>query len=340
LSPLHAQAPAGELARAPALAVSLLLSALLPAAARAQITGSQVERALNATGARVDALTILGGDFGFSDGNFHSVVADGTGPRGELSLGVTKIGGDGEIGDPMPIDSLGVGWQPRVQGSAGYLESKEGFDTPLLAGDTSMVHSTSVEFGGGARLWTNDHLSFAPTVMMLYGHTSESYAARSAFSQANFATLRQLGLIDWSIDTLSLRPALNAQYIQPVGRARLTFSIDGAAFLTRSLSGSGSRINVAGDSGFLTYKGDLDIPTGVALDGHELRTGGYVSRTDLFGELRDGLAVAHLQEVHVRLVADFLSQVWKVQWLGIGASYVWGDDFSGWTIGADVAFRF
>jgi hypothetical protein len=89
---------------------------------------------------------------------------------------------------------------------------------------------------------------------------------------------------------LSLRPALNAQYIQPIDRARLTFSIDGAAFLTRSLSG-GSRIDAAGDSGFLTYKVDLNIPLGMAVDGDELRTGGYVSRTELFGELGDGLAV-------------------------------------------------
>ncbi len=29
----------------------------------------------------------------------------------------------------------------------------------------------------------------------------------------------------------------------------------------------------------------------------------------------------------------------KVQWIGIGGSYVWGTHVTGWTVGADVAFR-
>jgi hypothetical protein len=330
----------GEASRAPVLAVSVLLGALLPATGRAQVLLNEAASELNAIGARVDALTILGGDFGFSDGNFHSELPDGSGPRATTTLGVTKIGGDGDIGDPMPLGNTGLGWQPRVEGSAGLLDATESFKTPEFFGDTSTVHAGSIEFGGGARFWVNDHLSFAPTVMLLYGHTDESYSAVSTYATQNFAALRQMGLIDWDVDTLSLRTALNAQYIQVFDRARLIFSIDGTAFLTRSLSGANTQINVAGDSGFLTYKADVDIPLGVALDGHELRTGGYVSYTELYGELRDGLAVPHLQEIHYRIVADFLNQVWKMQWLGVGASYIWGPNFSGWTVGADVAFRF
>jgi len=29
-----------------------------------------------------------------------------------------------------------------------------------------------------------------------------------------------------------------------------------------------------------------------------------------------------------------------VQWIGLGASYLWGSNFEGYSIGADVAFRF
>jgi hypothetical protein len=64
---------------APVLAVSVLLGALLPAAARGQVLGSQASSDFNAIGARVDALTILGGDFEFSDGNFHALLPDGPG---------------------------------------------------------------------------------------------------------------------------------------------------------------------------------------------------------------------------------------------------------------------
>jgi hypothetical protein len=322
--------------RQPALAASLLLGALLPPATWAQMSAGQTAAAQSAIGARVDALTILGGDFGFSDGSFHSM------PPGSADLvrtGVTKIGGDGDIGDPIPFGDGGIGWQPRLQGSMGFLESTEHPGGPLT-GDTSKLESASIEFGGGARFWVSDHLSFAPTLMALYGHASETYTARSAVSLQNLPQLKQLGLVDWSIDTISLRSALNIQYIIPVERARITLSSDITSFVTRSLTRSSEQIDATGNSGFVTSKIDIDIPLGIALDGHELRTGGYVSHTDLFGELRDGLSTPHLNEVHARMAFDFLGQLWKVQWLGVGASYVWGPNITGWTWGADVTFRF
>lgn len=323
--------------------VQLLLGALIPSYARGQgLTGHQVVPSeLNEIGARIDALTILGGDFGFSDGNFHSLVPDGSGPRSTLSMGVTKIGGAGDIGDPVQLGNFDIGWQPRLQGSAGYLESTERLSTPLLAGDTSKMHAASVEFGGGARFWFSDKLSLAPTVMLMYGHTTESYTGQSNYAQTHLSALEKLGLINWSIETLSLRTGMNLQYVQPVGRSLVTASAEGAAFLTRSLSGDATQINVAGDSGYVTYKLDLDVPLGVEVAGHELRTGGYISHTQLYGELSNGLGVQDLNEVHGRIVLDFQNQFYKVQWIGLGASYVWGgSSFHGWTVGADVAFRF
>lgn len=313
---------------------------MLPNHARAQGLTTQVPASLNSIGARVDALTILGGDFGFSDGTFHSLVPDGNGPRSSLDMNVSKFGGAGDIGDPVQLGNFDIGWQPRLQGSAGYLQSTERLATPLLSGDTSTMHATSIEFGGGARFWLNDRFSFSPTVMLMYGHTTESYQAQSFYGLHNLPALQNLGLIDWSIETLSLRPGLNLQYIQPIGRSLVTLSTEGAAFLTRSLSGKATDINVAGNSGYLQYKLDLDIPTGVAIAGHELRTGGYITHTELFGELEDGLGVQDLNEVHGRFVLDFLNQLGKVQWIGLGASYVWGPSFHGWTVGADVAFKF
>jgi hypothetical protein len=44
--------------------------------------------------------------------------------------------------------------------------------------------------------------------------------------------------------------------------------------------------------------------------------------------------------VHGRLALDFLNQLWKVQWIGIGASYLFGSNITGWSVGADVTFRF
>jgi len=41
-----------------------------------------------------------------------------------------------------------------------------------------------------------------------------------------------------------------------------------------------------------------------------------------------------------RLVFDFLGKLWKVRWVGLGASYFWGHDFSGWSAGLDLRLKF
>ena len=325
-------------ARTLGLAALPLLSAFA-ATAQAQILPAQVAATRNVIGARVEAMTILGGDFGLSDGKFHSTGALGGMPS-DVDTSVTKVGGDGDVGDPMPLGDLDIGWQPRLQGNMGYLESSDHLQTPSLRGDTSELRTSAIEFGGGARFWTSQSFSFAPTVMVLYGHTDDTYYAYSQFGRQNLVYLQQLGLADWSVDTWSLRPAVNLQYIVALDRALITFSSDPTGFFTHGFDRSNVHEKIGGDAGLVTNKIDIDIPLDVELYGHELRSGGYLSRTDLFGDLQEGLGVEHMNEVHVRLVMDFLNQLWKLQWLGVGASYLWGTNINGWTVGADAAFRF
>lgn len=329
-------------ARAHILGLAALLSlGAVPTCAQAQVSPAQATLLENAIGARVDALTILGGDFGLSDGSFRTAGALRPGQPDEVETRVTKVGGDGDVGDPVPLSAdQNIGWQPRLQGNMGYLDSANHLQSALLLGDTTELKTFAIEFGGGARFWTTDRFSLAPTIMVLYGHTDDTFTAQSAFSRQNISELQRLGLADWSLDTWTLRPALNLQYIVTFDRAILTFSSDPTGFYTHGFNRSNVHLRVGGDSGLVTNKIDLDIPLGIELYGHELRTGGYVSRTDLFGDLETGLDVEHLNELHGRIVFDFLNQLWKLQWLGVGASYLWGTNISGWTVGADVAFRF
>jgi hypothetical protein len=320
--------------------VALPLFGSIPDSTEAQVSSTEARMIQDAIGARVEALTILGGDFGFSDGAFHSTGSLGPGLRADVDINVSKFGGAGEIGDPMPLGDLGIGWQPRIQGSMGYLKSTNQLTSAPEIGDTSEYRTSSIEFGGGARFWTSESFSFAPTLMGMYGHTTDSYSAQSMFAKQNLPELKQLGLIDWSTDTWSLRPALNIQYVIPFDRTRITLSSDSTEFYTRGFARSNANVRVEGNSGFLTTKIDFDVPLGIELFGHELRSGGYVSRTDLFGDLKTGLDVQHLNEVHVRIVLDYLNQLWKVQWLGLGSSYVWGPNMTGWTVGVDATFRF
>lgn len=313
--------------------VSLLL-AVVPT--RAQLTPGEINQLRNTIGDRIEAATILGGDFGVSGASFSGF--------NNVNLTLQKFGGAGDIGDPKPLGDLGIGWQPRLQGSMGYLSSKKDFNNPAqvnLDGTDSKYHSFAIQFGGGARFWFNDHLSIAPTLMGMYGYTENTfYPNNNANAAALQPAARAAGLVDWNADTWTIRPAMDFQYVYTWHRTIFTFNSDPTYFHTESFSASNPNVNVNGNSETWENKIDVDVPLGRQLWGHELRTGGYFSRTEFYGDLKNGLNTDHMYEIHPRIVLDFLGELWKVQWIGIGGSYLWGSNFNGWSFGADIAFRF
>lgn len=331
--------------RSAAAGAAGLLTALLCVRAQCQITPEQASQIRDAVGNRIEALTILGGDYGIAGANFRSTgkLAFGSSAFGETAdstVEVTKLGGAGDIGDPQPLGSLPVGWQPRVQGNMGWLKGTQHLHTGLLDGDVTELKTYGIEFGGGARFWVNDRLSFAPTLMGLYGHTSETYTANSAFMLENLEKATEMGLVDWTVETWTLITGVDAQYLINLHRTIITLSSTPVYYRTQSFQSSSYRLNVNGDSSTWANMADVDIPLGVEFFGHELRTGGYYRWTGLYGGLRSGLHESNLNEIHGRVVLDFLNQLWKVQWIGIGGSYLWGPNITGWTVGADVVFRF
>jgi len=317
------------------IVVGVGTSLLMAAPASAALTPAEINDFRNTVGNRVEAATILGGDYGIGGGSYFS-----SGGNSKADINVSKFGGSGDVGDPQSLGNLGIGWQPSLQGSMGYLTAKNNFQSGLLDGDTSEYKTFAIQFGGGARFWFDDHFSISPTVMGMYGHTENTYTARSAFALANLPEAKQLGLIDWNVDTWTIRPSLNLQYEYTWHRTIFTLSSEPTYFYTESFSSSSPNLNVNGDSEAWVNKIDVDVPLGVELFGHELRTGGYFSRTDLFGDLQNGLNTSSVYEAHGRLVLDFLGELWKVKWLGIGVSHLWGGDFTGWSYGIDAAFRF
>jgi hypothetical protein len=323
-----------------AAAIAAALAALAPVRAECQITPAQASQLRNAVGDRVEALTILGGDYGIAGANFRSTGKFSVGESADASITVTKLGGAGDFGDPQPLGSLPVGWQPRLQGNMGALDGTQTLHGSLVEGDVTKIRTYGLEFGGGARFWVNDRLSFAPTLMGLYGHSSETYTANSAFMRANLDTARELGLVDWNADTWTLVTGVDAQYVMRWDRTIVTLSSLPVYYHTETFESSNAHVNIHGDSGSWSNMIDVDIPLGVQLYGHELRSGGYYRWTGFYGDLRDGLQRSNLNELHGRVVLDFLNQLWKVQWIGIGASYLWGPDITGWSAGLEVVFRF
>ena len=313
----------------PVWLAAALIGLILPRAALAQLDPSAI-RSIQAD--RVEAATILGGDFGIAGASYRD--------DNKNTIDISKFGGSGDVGDPKPLFDSGIKWQPRVQGNMGYLVGKNTFRSGDLEGDTSKYFTYAIQFGGGARFWFNEHLSLAPTLMGMYGHTHNNYIATSAAGRAAYQDADQAGLINWNVDTWTVRPSGELTWIQNFGRVIVTLSSEGTYFHTEDFGGSDKHPSVNGNSETWKNKIDVDIPLGVMVFNHELRTGGYFCRTEFYGDLEDGLGWDHEYEIHYRLVLDFLGELWKVKWLGVGASYLWGNDFNGYSFGVDAAFRF
>ena len=319
---------------------AIIVGLFAAASARAQLPANVVSEARSLASTRVEAFDILGGDYGLSGGSYKSTAQN-------VDINVSKFGGMGDIGigqtgGPAPLGTTGIAWQPRLQGSMGSLSTEKTFgnENPLIKGDKNKFDTFAIQFGGGARFWFNDSFSIAPTIMGMYGYTANSYTAHSAFGKANLPAAISAGVVDWDINTWTVRPATELAYVYTWRRTIFTLTSDGTYYHTESFNGTNPNLNINGNSEMWQNKIDVDVPLGVQIYNHELRTGGYFSRSDFYGDLDTGLNTEHVYEVHGRVVLDFLGQLWKCQWIGLGYSYLWGSNFTGVTYGVDAAFRF
>lgn len=301
--------------------------------ARAQFTPPVINELKNTAASRVAAFDIFGCDYGLNGGTYDS--------DNNVKVNSSKFGGMGDVGDPSPLGDSGIAWQPRLQGSMGYLTTRKSYSasTPLLNGSHNEYDTFAIQFGGGARFWFNDHLSFAPTIMGMYGHTGNSFTD-GTLTEGQKQTAKDAGLIDWNADTWTVRPAGELSYVFTWRRTIFTLTSAGTYYHTESFNTSNPNFSINADSEMWQNKLDVDVPLGVQVYGHELRTGGYFSRSEFFGDLNTGLNTDHMYEAHGRVVLDFLGQLWKCQWIGLGYSYLWGSNFHGVSYGLDVAFRF
>jgi len=318
------------------LGISLILALLLPVTGRCQLTPAQVAQIRGVISDRIEALTIFGGDYLVGGGTFHG-TGNGT---NTASLNISKFGGSGEFGNLQQLGDLGIAWRPRVMGDIGVVNVANQFTSGVLDGDVSKSKTFSIQFGGGARFWFTDDFSLAPTVMGMYGHSTNEYTANSAFMRANLPKAQQEGLVDFSADTWTVRPALNVQYVYTWDRTLITLSSEPTYLRTQTFKTSNPKVEFGGDSEVWGSKLDVDVPLSHLLFGHELRTGGYYERTELYGDIKEGLNTGYLNEVHGRVVLDFLNQLWLTQWIGLGGSYYWGSNFTGWSAGIDFMLVF
>lgn len=286
----------------------------------------------HAIGSRIEALTILGGDYASAGGIY-------TFRGGRLAdLSMVKIGGGGDVTSASPLGLGGVEWAPVLEGNLGNLSAENQFQTGYLKGNGAHFDTAVVQGGAGVRFYFTENLSLAPTLSGIYGHTENEFHAGNALGQG-IKTVAGGILVDYQVDTWSVAPALDFRYTWHWSRSTFLFSSRYGFFHTESFNSSSPLVTLAGDSHTWENKIDVDVPVGLKTFGREWHTGGFFSRTELFGNAAAGLNSSQAYTANARFVLDFEGKFLKVRWLGLGVSYVWGTDFSGWTTGVDLSFK-
>jgi hypothetical protein len=280
----------------------------------------------------IESFIILGGDYGASGGAY---AFRGTSP---VNLSVDKAGGAGDVGDPRPLGDSGVKWNPYFAGNIGYVSSSDIKVPAPLAGNTVDVNVIGGELGGGVRFWFTDRFSMATGVSGIYARTEQTFNALTEPGKSYLPAMQQAGWVDWKLDTWTAVPSLDAKYLWGIGRTNIYWQSVFGYYHTESFNNS-SIVDINGNSQTWKNTLDVDVPLGWTLFGREVHTGGHLDQLQLFGNFRDGLDTNHLYTVNARLVLDMLSSLKMVYWMGLGASYTWSGNISGWSVGISMRLK-
>src|SRR5580693_7155241 len=85
------------------MVVGISTSLLMAIPTSAALTPAEINDFRNTIGNRVEAATILGGDYGIGGGSYFS-----SGGNDHVNINVTKFGGSGDVGSPQPLGNLGI----------------------------------------------------------------------------------------------------------------------------------------------------------------------------------------------------------------------------------------
>ncbi len=330
-SALSCSNPVVEILKITLAGVLLLVGA--SASGQPALPPQAIEQFESVIGNRVEAVTILGGDYGAAGGIYTFRSGD------VANVSLAKFGGGGNVAEPRSLGASGLKWAPVLQGNLGHISAINKFRTGYLQGNESVYDMLAVQGGGGARFYFTDHLSLAPAISGIYGRTENEFKPRNA--NGYFIKTNASGtFVDWTLETWTVAPSLDLRYDWSWRGTTFEFGSRYNFFHTESFDSSSPVVGVNGDSHTWENKLDVDVPLGWKVFGRELHTGGFFARTELFGGAAEGLNADHVYTVNGRLVVDLLDRVWKMRWLGVGASYIFGDHMAGWTAGVDIRFQF
>lgn len=299
---------------------------------QAQLTPGQRKQLGNLFGNRAEVAVVLGANGGASSGSYS---VDGRAGNDDLDFSLMKFGGGGEIGPARKLGDGGATWHPVVMGSFGYLSGENDITVGPLRGSELDESALALHLGGGTALHLTERFTVTPTIGVLYGTYDPGFNGRTPNGRAVEAAID-----DETADSLGVTPGIGMAYKLPWGKNTWRIIANYTFYGTTDVGDND--IDQGGSSHVFEQRIDLDIPLDADLWGCPLHTGGYLGLTETTGDISDTMNSDFWATLHGRLLlnTEGKSWAWKMDRLGLGASAIVADHFTGWDAGIEVTFKF
>jgi hypothetical protein len=221
-----------------------------------------------------------------------------------------------------------------IIGVLGYMHGENQITTGTLNDNVLDEGALGIQLGVGADFHLTERFRITPFVGILYGHYELDFSPVTGVGTAVEP------FIDNDADTIGGTPGLGIGYKIPWNNWTFELSSTYTLFATEDISSDDSPIELSGTSHVWENKFDVDVLLPWSLRDCPMHTGGYFSRTDIFGDAEEVMRSSDWYTIHGRLYADTTGKFWKMSKLGLGASYITADDFSGVSVGVEIGFKF
>ncbi len=211
------------------------------------------------------------------------------------------------------------------------------FEEGDLAGNESIYDTWAVSGLIGPRIYVLSGFSVMPAIGVLQAYTQNDFRAHTpAGEQLEAATDGKL--VNWDVVSLTTIPSIEARYETTVGAIALDLRGSYARYTTRPIYRSTDALDFASESASWTVRADLDYATGLAIWHLPVRLGGTIARTQLLDGLQESLDADYFYRAGPRIMLDIPRNMGVLGAIGIGYTWVWGKDFSGFDVGVELEF--
>jgi Solitary outer membrane autotransporter beta-barrel domain len=226
-----------------------------------------------------------------------------------------------------------------VQGNGALLRTTAGYNPPDALGEADFTVTSlfALSAGAGALIKISESWTFAAGASLTYSHIKNRYDFNNLYSQT-YLQQYESDLFNWVMDVFTYAPSLKLFYQRDMGFAVLNYQISYTYLLNDTISDDSPSIDVNSSTGLCSNRFDLLIPTDAVIQSSSLFLRPIFQWNNISGNAVAGLGLRDLYEVGADIVAKVLDTHSFISTLTVGASYVTGDSFEGYHIGAGVTF--